>query len=423
MSVGTEQIDVVVSPAKALLSPEELLTSLRESWGGRLIVEPEKHGHLREEVKEGGKEGLAGEGGDKGLVEQEKPRKKRVFLEYIEDSEWETLGTRGAVAKLLFAGGSKAKAYRYVNCYRYAVPKNCPENPDHRYFQRCFCGLRFCQYDAPALYGQLFARYASRFVPFVRGESMLLGKVTEKRPSPRSVKVNPDVIWARVNFSVRSDGSPLTSERIQWFNQRIRSVMRQKEIAGGSEYGILWVDEVGYETRGRRAHRKAGGLNLHAHGIYYGPRLDWHKLHDAWVHVTGGDGLGVWLTFIKGWRKTPEREIRRALAHMLKYVSKIPAETPERIAALEIAFDGVRRVHAGGIFYALVPPDDDLHQLRADDPGDCCPECPDHPRFYYNSRPWEIFSVECLIAEGRRDLEEVRREVGRKRVFGEGGSP
>jgi len=41
---------------------------------------------------------------------------------------------------------------------------------------------------------------------------------------------------------------------------------------------------------------------------------------------------------------------RRALRHLLKYVSKPPVKPPAS-ARLEAAFSGVRRVHALGIFY------------------------------------------------------------------------
>ena len=40
---------------------------------------------------------------------------------------------------------------------------------------------------------------------------------------------------------------------------------------------------------------------------------------------------------------------------MLKYVSKPPAVTPERLASLIAAFDGARRVHSLGLFFGKKP--------------------------------------------------------------------
>ena len=94
------------------------------------------------------------------------------------------------------------------------------------------------------------------------------------------------------------------------------------------------------------------------------------------------------------------------LAHLLKYVSKISAVTPKRVAAFEKAFSGVRRVHSMGLFYRLpkVPPE-----------RPCCPHCGNElfPLF-----PFEVRSIVDLQAAGWRDLDEVRREIGRNYAFG-----
>jgi hypothetical protein len=52
---------------------------------------------------------------------------------------------------------------------------------------------------------------------------------------------------------------------------------------------------------------------------------------------------------------------------MLKYVSKPPAVTAERLASLIAAFNGAKRVHSLGLFYGKKP----KHKKR-----DCpCPKC------------------------------------------------
>ena len=326
-------------------------------------------------------------------------RQKRV---YCEDEAWATGGDRGGVARLLFEAGFGAKAHRFWKCHREGIPVDCSRDSTHKFFVSYLCGCRFCRECAPILQRQLSARYLGPVISVVKAKA-----------------TRPQYTLARVNFSVRSTGEVFTAKRVKWFNGCIRKLFRRLFPKG--EYGLLWVDEVGYEKRGRRVCRKAEGLNLHAHGLYIGPRLNWHKVRDLWAEITGGEGLGVWLTFLKGWCHDPERVVRRAWGHLVKYVSKVPAETPQRIASLEIAFAGVRRVHSLGLFYKVAPPDDQLHQFQPEDPGRRCPVC--GASFYWHSRPWlDMVSVEFLRAEGRRELSEVEREIGRARIFG-GHSP
>jgi hypothetical protein len=84
---------------------------------------------------------------------------------------------------------------------------------------------------------------------------------------------------------------------------------------------------------------------------------------------------------------------------------------------LEIAFAGVRRVHSLGLFYRVVPPDNQLHQFRPEDLGRRCPVC--GASFYWHSRPWAaMVSIELLKGEGRKELSEAEREIGRAKVFG-----
>ena len=322
-------------------------------------------------------------------------RKNRV---YSEDEAWATGGDRGKVAELLFEARFEAKAHRFWKCHREGIPLDCSRDSAHKFFVPYQCGCRFCENCAPVLQRQLSARYLGPVMSVVNARA-----------------ARPGYTLARVNFSVRSTGEVFTAERVRWFNDCIRKLFRR--LFPEEDYGVLWVDEVGYEKHGRHAVRKAEGLNLHAHGLYIGPRLDWHKVRDLWVEITGGDGLGVWLTFLKGWCHDPEGAIRRAWGHLVKYVSKVPAETPQRIAALEIAFAGVRRVHSLGLFYKVAPLDDQLRQFRPEDSGRRCPVC--GAGFYLDFRPWaKMTSIETLKAQGRRELSEVEREVARAKVFG-----
>jgi hypothetical protein len=111
----------------------------------------------------------------------------------------------------------------------------------------------------------------------------------------------------------------------------------------------------------------------------------------------GGDGLGNGVLYTDNWCES---------------MKSAAAVSPERIAALEILFSGVRRVHALGSFYRLPQREKAL---------DCpkCPECGE--KLPLNLRAWhrsERRSVASLEAEGRRDYRAVASAIRRARVFG-----
>lgn len=79
-------------------------------------------------------------------------------------------------------------------------------------------------------------------------------------------------VLARINFTIWSDGSEITPDRVKKNECGVRSTM-QRSIGKARGYGMVFMDEVGFETRDHILDRKAGGLNLHAHGLYFGPYL------------------------------------------------------------------------------------------------------------------------------------------------------
>jgi hypothetical protein len=100
----------------------------------------------------------------------------------------------------------------------------------------------------------------------------------------------------------------------------------------------------------------------------------------------------------------------RALVHALKYPGKyVQRSTPERLAELESAFHGVRRVHTMGAFYNVKV------QLEAEEEGDLgvCPEC-GAALIRDRAGWWPVIDLE---RDGYVDLEEARRRRGRDRIF------
>jgi len=330
----------------------------------------------------------AGERGSSVAVEVEEDRKQSA-----EDlgpaPEWDEIGERGVTARLMYESGQRLKAYRYGRCSRYAIPLQGHEIScalKDKTFVRYRCGLRFCDICGPSTYSRLFERYAPAVASVVDAQSSRSGYTL-----------------ARVNLTIRATGEVPSSEEIRAFNRAIRKLFKQV-IPKGAVFGLVWSDELGPEKYGDVEGRKGGGLNLHAHGLYFGPYLNWSKVRDAWIEITGSRGF--YITEIKGWKRRPKWGVYRALGHLLHYVSKMPAVPPQRIAAFEKAFDGVRRVHSLGMFYRLskVPPEK--------------PSCPCCGNELFPQFPFEVRLVADLRDAGWRDLDEVRRTIGQKRAFG-----
>jgi len=273
------------------------------------------------------------------------------------EPEWERFGFRGEVGKLLWARGLKKKAVRFISCNKCARAGVCSRYPEeHKYYIPNGCEVAFCKECADEVRRALLLDY----------QSVILSVLDKLNGVPEGW------VLARINFTLRSDGSEITPERVKLFNACVRSVMRAA-VGSPKGYGMLFVDEVGFEERGhlRDSQRVAHGLNLHCHGLYFGPRVHWEKTRDLWMAETnkafGIESRGFYIRAVRGFAENPERAIRWALNHMLKYVSKPPAVTPERLASLICAFNGARRVHSLGLFYGEKP---------AHKKGDCpCPKC------------------------------------------------
>lgn len=332
------------------------------------------------------------------------PREYDVGREGIAQEKnpaWKTFGFRGQVADLLWDRGLKKKAVRYANCGRLGRPGICSRYPfEHRFFEPHPCSVIFCRECADLARSSLFVDYLEVLL-FVL----------------REVGVPDGWMLARVNFTLRSDGSEITPDRVKRFNSCVRVVMR-KSVGSARGFGMLFVDEVGFEKRGHLpgAQRIAHGLNLHCHGLYLGPRFDWERTRDLWKAETekrfGRPSFGFYVRKVQGFEHNPEQAVRHALNHMLKYVSKPPAVTAERLAALIAAFNGARRVHSFGLFYGRKP----KHEKK-----DCpCPFCramgiPGSViSFEGRSLPGggcipRLVPIEQLKAEGYKDLRAARR--------------
>jgi hypothetical protein len=271
------------------------------------------------------------------------------------EPDWGRYGFRGQVGKLLWDRGLKKKAIRFVSCNRCGRPGVCRRYPsEHKFFVPHGCEVVFCRECQQEVRRELFEAYLA----------VILTKLDELGGIPDGW------VLARVNFTLRSDGSEITPERVKKANAAVAATLRMS-VGSRRGYGALYLDEVGFEIRGRKEARKAGGLNLHAHGLYLGPRLDWEKTRDLWAQEThkrfDEPSLGFYIKKVRIRGGDVPQAVRHALNHMLKYVSKPPAVTAARLAGLIAAFNGAKRVHALGLFYGKKP-----KKKKKDCP---CPKC------------------------------------------------
>jgi hypothetical protein len=155
--------------------------------------------------------------------------------------------------------------------------------------------------------------------------------------------------FREITLTTKSTGT-LTSEQVLKFNRDVKKALKIL-MKGVSGWGALLCDEVGYNN-----------TNLHAHILFWGPYIAQPDLANVWQEVSGN--LIVYI------RKAHARGAL-ALRHLLKYVSKPPADDPELIGLLETAFHKRRRVHAMGLFYDFAGKDMDNEYSAWSD----CPKC------------------------------------------------
>lgn len=287
--------------------------------------------------------------------------------------------------------GLHCKAKRLVLCGRIGHRLDCTASKHHRFFQPYMCRCRYCETCGPAWFREKFSDMCVALEPVV---AHLLHEGQQRRHK---------IVKAKVDFTVPNTGAMPTPEFVRKFHADIRRFWRAAERRFGisrKEYGVAGCDEFG-----------GGNTNLHRHCVYVGPKLPQSKalkeLSALWSEIRGARSF-VSIKYA--------RSFRVALAHALKYPAKfLTASAPQRLAQLEATFHRSRRFSAGGAFYNVTP----TREPGEESPIGECPLC--GARLCKVAEPWVPRFV--LEAEGRRDVEQARREAGRARVLSGTGPP
>jgi hypothetical protein len=293
-------------------------------------------------------------------------------------------------AKEMERRGLSLKAKRQALCGVLGVKQDCSNTAcRERLYTPFRCKCRYCMTCARSAYSQLFRKYVG------------LRPVAERILSSRSRRQ----VTAKLDFTCLNLGRMPTRDEVRSFNGCIKRFCRILERELGisrKDYGLVYCDEFGGDNN----------TNLHAHGVYVGPWLPRPKAKGSnklgklgrwWQESCQGTAFaGTFIISVKY-----VKSFEAGLAHALKYAGKFLSNDPVRLAELELAFHGVRRVHTLAAFYKGLP--------KAESEEACAPSCPTCGSALLSSGGWIPAIV--LKREGRRPLDEARREAGRKRIL------
>jgi hypothetical protein len=276
------------------------------------------------------------------------------------------------------------KANRLLNCSVTARAMDCLDC-GLKGFVRFYCGNRYCRYCGEKVFRQLFAKY------------IRLQTIVERLMCRNGFR--PSAVLATFTFTTANLGRMPSAEEIRQFNEDVRTTLRTvcRELGiTASQFGAIWCDEFG----GWNPKKRDYNTNLHCHGIWLGPFLPLKLVSAVWHRVRGNDDYRVVIESVPFRDGHPD--FARALGHALKYTSKhISKYSPDRLAELELAFNGVRRVHTMGLFY-------NAPETRAEDAASATPLCPSCNGHLAYPKDSALQLVATLVKVGRVDLAAVR---------------
>jgi hypothetical protein len=307
---------------------------------------------------------------------------------------------RLAKAQALYENGLVKKAQRELACGLLGSEITCQNG--HSFRVGYECGHRFCIDCGSKSAGRLFAKHVDRLRSVAK-------RLVPCWPPHKGHK--PDFVIAKIDFTLRNTGEMPDRARNRSLNESIKKFCRALEreyVMDRSEYGLAYSDEIG-----------GNNTNAHAHPVYVGPWLPNKRkqLSHLWARVTSDGSFIISIKYA--------RRLEAALAHATKYPSKfLRHSTPERLAELEKSYDRMRRFHLLGAFdKRLLPPEERESEEKKKGEfvsGRTCPHCGAKLSEPNGWRP-----LSDLRLRGMRDISEVRREIGKHRVFANerGSSP
>jgi hypothetical protein len=315
----------------------------------------------------------------------------------------------------MFQAELQKKASRELACGLMGGVVTCRNG--HAFAVNYECGNRYCIECGPDRANECFAKIKGRIQ---LATARLLdcgnldckacywfrrGRVLDDQGKQRDIphwpppKTGPRarVVVAILDFMLPKAGVPdrFTARRMNAaIKKTIRTITRRAGITR-REFGYLFTDEYG-----------ARNTNLHAHGIYVGPRLKFEEIRRAWRKAIGSTDAIFTIRMCES--------VIPALYHAIKYPAKFGEHAAgDWLAELEVAFHRVRRLHRLGSFYNMPKPEDEEeHDGRMKK----CPGCGEQL-----SEPTFNRLLKDLYAAGHRDLRTLVREISKAKVLNAGG--
>jgi hypothetical protein len=249
------------------------------------------------------------------------PLRDRIELEVISRAsvktcaqrtgkQWRELEFRSEVAEKLVTNGLEKKADRYMGCSSRVVVLRCKGSVPHDFYAHNRCDLRFCPLCATRQFCRLRAK---------------------NEPVLKHIQANPRRGFGLREITLTSTNTGgLEHTQVLLMSRHVKNTLRRL-MRGVKGWGAIAVLEVGFNNS-----------NLHAHILAWCPYIEQRELASVWKDISGHQVV---------WIAQARHEGVAALGYLLKYVSKPPADIPELVGQLEIAFHRARRIHSYGLFY------------------------------------------------------------------------
>jgi hypothetical protein len=309
-------------------------------------------------------------------------------------------------AQELYMLGLRKKAQRELACGLLGGEARC----SCRSFRVAYrCNHRFCVDCAEAYSRSLFKRAWTRLQP-------IAAVLCPCWPVHPGADIRNGPVMAKIDFTLRTTGLLSTAGRQRELGRSIKQFFRVCESEfriPRDRYGCAVHMETSQEANGRtKRGREVLGNMSHAHGVYVGPWLPNKKrqLARIWRQVSPDGSFSVSI-------KRAEN-LAQALAHATKYPRKLVRQsTPARLAQLEKLYGRVRMFRLLGAFDKRIAE----RILTAAAGGEAfhfqqfkrvstCPTCGTAIAL---SGGWRFLGELAHL----EDPEEVRRRIGRERVF------
>ncbi len=284
-------------------------------------------------------------------------------------------------ADALNAVDLRTKAQRRLLCGSVGKAAVCTNSEcEAKFFAPFGCNTRFCPRCGPRLAAKTFAKHRNRLYPVVK-----------------DLLRNPRNLLIKLDLTTINLGRMPTPAEIHEFEHCIKRFRKALLALLG-----LKTRDVGF---GRALEFGGRNSNLHAHCLWVGPRLPRPKargkkklllLSKMWMAACEGTTFhGSFIVSVKR-----AESFERALGHCLKYALKHVPSNPMRAAALEAAFNGVRRFQCAGAFFNVPEsPGEKCHAERG------CPYCESALQFSFCS----CFPLPIAASWGFMNLGEARR--------------